>query len=43
MKKIIAIQITIFVLTSGTLMGLFLYHNIYDEVQLKIVSVRKPN
>ncbi|RLF26161.1 MAG: hypothetical protein DRN05_07425 [Thermoplasmata archaeon] len=39
MKKIIAIQITIFVLTSGTLMGLFLYHNIYDEVQLKIVSV----
>lgn len=39
MKKIIGIQIVLFVLSAATLGGLFASTTIYDDVQSKIVSV----
>ena len=39
MKKLLVIQITAFLLVSGTLGGMFVFTDIYDEVQSSIVSV----
>jgi hypothetical protein len=39
MKKILAIQISVFVIISSSLIGMFAYTDVYEDVQSGIVSV----